>query len=81
MIGAHLRALREASGFKAAEVGRVMGVSRNAVWKIECDEGRRLSVEEVSAYLQAVGASDADRLRILRLAVASEASGGTSDAA
>ena len=67
MVGKHLQSLRLAAGMSLADVAAAIGIGRSTVHKWETGEVRILAAH-LSRYLDAVGASPADRAEALRLA-------------
>ena len=69
MLGAHLRGLREAAGLTQSTISEVLGVSQPTVAGWESD---RISMKATAlgGYLDAVRASESDRLRALEAASA-----------
>lgn len=69
-LGKYLRSLRkQRSGpsVTGADVARALGVERGHIWKIENDKAR-LFADQLDRYLDAIGATMAERAVALALA-------------
>ena len=66
MLGAYLRSLREDSGLTLEQVGDRFGVTRGAVGKWERGD-TAFTAPQLGAYLEIVGASEADAAEAIRL--------------
>jgi transcriptional regulator with XRE-family HTH domain len=62
--GSIMRAARQRSGLTLSQIAKMLGVSHPTVSRWE--RGQPASVEQVRAFLDACGASDAERLSILQ---------------